>query len=174
MRCFLGLDIDMQSKLTIQAWREQVRLNIEKVVPVANFHITLLFLGQVQPGHLDQLCRQIDQHEFQSFSMKLDTLGYWSKPKILWLGASHVPEQTYELVNKLTSFAKNCHLALRERKYIPHLTLVRKSSVNPAAPLVSPEFECHFDKFCLFESLPGKHGVHYPVRQSWKLKADFH
>ena len=174
MRCFLGLDIDMQSKLEIQSWREQVQFNFEHAVPAANFHITLVFLGQVQPGHLDQLYRQIDEHEFQSFSLNLETLGYWPKPKVLWLCASHVPEQAYELVNKLTSFARNCHLCLRERKYIPHLTLVRKCSVNPAAPLLPPDFKCRFDKFCLFESVSGKHGIHYPIRQSWKFKADSH
>lgn len=169
MRCFLGLDLDGKSKLAIEQWREKALPHFAHPVPVANFHITSVFLGQIDNAQLDELTRAIDDCSFSPFSITLNKLGYWSKPRILWLGSESIPEQSIELASSLSSIAKQSNIPIQERPYIPHVTLVRKVTQETPAPLFMPDIECKFDTLHLFESLPGKHGVHYPSRAQWPL-----
>lgn len=170
MRCFLGLDLDAKTKLAVQAWRDKSLLHFERPVPVANFHVTSVFLGQVDEHQLDHLCSQIDSLEFDSFTLQFDYLGYWSKPKILWLGSSQTSESATLLANTLSGFAKHCRLPIHEKKYTPHITIVRKAPEHSPAPLFDPSFECKFTALHLFESVSGKQGVRYPIRKSWPFR----
>lgn len=170
MRYFLGLDPDGKTKLAMQAWREKALPNFERPVPVANFHVTSVFLGQVDEKQLDLLCSMIDDLDQPGFSLCFDHLGYWSKPKILYLGCREVPMEATQLANKLIHIAKKAHLQIQERHYIPHVTLVRKCPEHAPAPLIQPHFECQFEALHLFESVSGKHGVHYPIRHTWPFQ----
>lgn len=169
MRCFLGLDLDAKSKLAVEQWRDKAPPHFSHPVPAANFHITSVFLGQIDNFQLDQLTHAIEKCSFAPFSLRLDKLGYWSKPKILWLGSESVPNEAAELAEGLTSIAKQCKVTVQERPYVPHVTLVRKVNNNAPAPLFPPSIPCSFDTLHLFESVSGKHRVHYPSRAQWPL-----
>lgn len=169
MRCFLGLDLDAKSKLAVEQWRSKALPQFPHPVPVANFHITSVFLGQIDSAQLDQLTHEIDQCSFAPVTLTLDKLGFWSKPKILWLGCQTIPPEVEELAQTLTSIAKQCKIPIQERRYIPHVTLVRKVMNDAPAPLFPPQITCKFDTLHLFESVSGRHGVHYPSRVQWPL-----
>ena len=169
MRCFLGLDLDAKSKLAVEQWRSQALPHFPHPVPVANFHITSVFLGQIDTPQLDQLTNTIDKCSFSPVTLTLDKLGFWSKPKILWLGCEFIPAEVVEIAESLTSIAKQCKIPVQERRYIPHVTLVRKVSKEAPAPLFPPQITCQFNTLHLFESLSGKHGIHYPSRAQWPL-----
>ena len=167
MRYFLGLDLDGKQKLAIQAWRDKTLPHFSHPVPVSNFHVTSVFLGQVQENQLDEICQAIDGTEINPFSLHFNAVGYWSKPKILFLGCEHTPAIVRELTDRLENIARTARIVVPERKYIPHITLVRKCPEYAPAPLLPPDFECGFSALHLFESVSGKHGVHYPIRHSW-------
>lgn len=167
MRYFLGLDPDAKTKLAIESWREKALPAFPNPVPIANFHVTSLFLGQVSEHQLEQLCTDIDGLDLPAFSMHLNQLGYWSKPKILFVGCQNPPPEAETLAHTLLGFAKQAKIVVQERPYVPHLTLVRKCPEHAPAPLFEPDFTCRFDALHLFESVSGKHGVHYPIRHTW-------
>ena len=169
MRCFFGLDLDAKTKLAVDNWRQKALPHFEHPVPAANFHVTSIFLGQIDDGQMDDLCRALEECSFDPFSLTLDQLGYWSKPKILWLGCNDIPAQATELAESLTLISKQCGIQVQERKYVPHVTLVRKVTGETPAPLFQPDINCHFDTLHLFESVSSKHGVHYASRAQWPL-----
>lgn len=169
MRYFLGLDLHARQKLAIQAWRDKALPQFRHPVPVSNFHVTNVFLGQIQDNQLDQICQAIDRLEQDAFSLHFNTLGYWSKPKILYLGCEHIPDTVETLTERLQSIARAARIVVPERKYIPHITLVRKCPEHAPAPLLPPDFSCDFTALHLFESVSGKQGVHYPIRRTWPL-----
>lgn len=170
MRYFFAIEPNAQAKLNIQDWRERYLPPFNHPVPVGNFHITTTFLGQVEPDKLEIICNYIDNQPLPApFSLTLNQPGYWSKPKVYWLGCQQVPDGLLKLV-KLTEQAGNiAKLNLPKRPYIAHLTWARKCAVEPAAALVAPEFTTPITELGLYESVSAKSGVQYIKRFSWKL-----
>lgn len=169
MRYFLGFDLSANSKLAIEAWRNNALPKFTAPVAIKNLHITSVFLGQVTEQQLGKLCQSIDELTLQKFELTFDQLGYWAKPKILWLGCSQVNSIVQKANQKLTSLSVQAGIAVQKRDYIAHITLVRKNTTNPPAPIIEPNFHCEMEQLHLFESLSGKHGVQYPIRRSWDL-----
>ncbi|WP_299080264.1 RNA 2',3'-cyclic phosphodiesterase [uncultured Paraglaciecola sp.] len=170
MRAFFGLSPDIKTTLEIEAWRSKAFPDFAAPVPGANFHVTLAFLGQVSPTQLDALCENVDaMPEVQAFDVSLNHVGYWAKPKALWLGSHHTHPAHQQLVTHITHSCKMAGLQLTQREYIAHLTLARKCTVNPPAALIEPQFSWHNTEFHLYESVSGKQGVTYPIRHSWSI-----
>lgn len=174
MRAFLGISLNAQTKLAIESWRNRVFPHFKDSVPAANYHITLAFLGQISLVQQDQLSQEIDQQKHvNQFSVSLDSIGYWSKPKVLWLGCKTVSENQLQLVNVLSKCANWAGINLQKREYQAHLTLVRKCQFNPPAPLITPDFHFVVQAFHLYESVSGHNGVKYVIRNSWPLSSKF-
>ena len=174
MRAFFGLSPDPSTKMAIEAWRNKALPDFDSPVAPANFHVTLAFLGQVLPKHLDKMHASIDtMSAMKEFNVTLDHLGYWAKPKALWLGCEHTEPAHMALAKQLSKIAKIAGLTMRKDEYIAHLTLARKCKVNPPAALLAPNFTWQASQFHLFESVSGAHGVTYIIRQSWPLQKRF-
>jgi 2'-5' RNA ligase len=170
MRAFLGLEPSPQTKLAIQAWRNKALPTFEHPVAAANFHITLAFLGQISTQQQDKLEELINNlADISAFNVELDIVGYWPKPKALWLGCNNTTKQHQQLVNKLNTCAQQAGISLQKRPYQAHLTLVRKCTANPPAPLLPPNFGWQSQTFHLFESVSSPYGIVYPIRNTWKL-----
>ena len=174
MRAFLGLEPDAETKLAIAAWRNKAFPTFEHPVPASNFHITLTFLGHISAPQQDKLEELLNNvNDTSAFKVELDLLGYWPKPKALWLGCTNTSQQHLQLVNKLNSCAQNAGISLQKRPYQAHLTLVRKCSDNPPAPLIPPNFSWQTQAFHLFESCSTTKGVVYNIRKTWQLSPRF-
>lgn len=175
MRAFVGLDIDTKSKLAIEHWRSNampVRLLSGKnarQVPAANFHITLAFLDQITPQQQALLSQQLSGLQLPVLTLRIATTGYFSKPKVLWIGPESVPASLAELVRQVKSAARSSGIALKQERYQPHITLTRKITAPPPSPLLPPNFELQFSQFHLFASISETKGVYYPIQQSWDL-----
>lgn len=170
MRAFFAIEPPVHIKLAIESWREKALPSFVKSVPPANFHITLAFLGQVNDIQLDSLIQECETlTSTQGFSLSLDQLGYWPKPKALWLGCKHVAAAHSQLADQLTKISLKSAITMQKRAYIPHLTLVRKCTANPPAPLIDPTFSFKVEEFHLFESVSTANGVIYKQRKTWNL-----
>ena len=170
MRAFFGLSPDTKTKLAIEAWRKEAFPHLVAPVPVANFHVTLAFLGQVSTKQLDALCKEASHiYEIHTFGVLLDRLGYWPKPKALWLGCQNTQAEHLILSKRLIQIANTIGLQLPKKDDIAHLTLARKCLGHFPVPLIEPNFTWHNAEFHLFESVSGKKGVAYHIRHTWTL-----
>ena len=173
MRAFLGLEPDGKTKLAIDAWRNQALPEFSEFVAPSNYHVTLAFLGQLDVRQHDTLLQLIDEMPAPTqFKVTLNTVGYWPKPKALWLGCSHTAANHLNLAKRLSAVATTAGIAMLKRDYQAHLTLVRKCQQNPPAPVIEPFFSWQAQDFHLYESLSTAQGVRYKIRKSWRLVPD--
>lgn len=170
MRAFLGLSPNSETKLAIEDWRNNAFPDLYSPVPAYNFHVTLAFLGNVSVEQLDTLNHFFDDMpKISTFDVSLTTLGYWSKPKALWLGCQKTANEHLHLAMQAHEIAIKSGLQLEQQDYVAHLTLARKCKVKPPWPLVPANFQWHADQFHLFESKSTPHGVCYSIIKSWSL-----
>lgn len=193
MRSFIGIDLSFQEKLALETWREQAfpglpnHKNTRDItspnkgrriqsktgsvygVPMANFHITLCFTGDINSAQHDKLCGSLDEIEVEPFDINIDTSGFWAKPKIVFTAPSSPPPQLVSLANACTKAAKYAGIRVEQGDYRPHITIALKASETFPIPLIAPTLCVEVKAFHLFESFSDKQGVHYPIRESWSL-----
>jgi 2'-5' RNA ligase len=174
MRYFFGFDLNPSCKLSLDHWRDKALPAVGKAVPAGNFHITSLFLGQVEPAVMEQLVMHLDNQAFPSVALQLNQLGYFAKPKVLWLGCEDIPQSLIQIHEQLLTLANQHGLNLPKSRYIPHVTLFRKVLHNPPSAVLPIDLHCEFDQLHLFESVSTDSGVRYPIRYSWKIGTPSH
>ena len=136
-----------------------------EVVP-ENFHITLLFLGEVEEEVVACLNESISSITFEPFRIRLDQLGYFPKPRIFWVGPKEIPAELETLFKKLRNYAHRCGISKLSKRYQPHVTLLRKSEV-PVSDQNFVPIEWEVNDFHLVESQIGQHGAHYYTLESY-------
>jgi RNA 2',3'-cyclic 3'-phosphodiesterase len=104
------------------------------------------------------------------FTLTLDRLGYWPRPRIVWAGTGTTPDALRDLVAHLNTALSACGYQPEQRPYQAHVTLSRKAQAAPrrrdTPPIVWPA-----EEFCLVESVSEEHGSVYRVLARWPLRA---
>jgi 2'-5' RNA ligase len=154
-----------------RAARKPVRQSGGKPVTPDNYHVTLKFLGSADEEAFDCVCAAADAIRAQPFELRLDQIGFWPRPRTLWLGAEQAPEGLTALARTLDEAAEGCGFEPELRPYRPHVTLARKvpkpGEPGPVQPLVwRPE------AFVLAVSETRAQGAHYRVLRSWALTSE--
>ena len=133
-----------------------------------NFHITLLFLGEISHETAHCLSRAAQEMAARPFTMQLNRLGYFSKTKIFWVGPATVPSELESLFKGLRNCAQRCGISKLSKRYTPHVSLLRKCDI----PVTDPEFapiDWHVDEFHLVESRMDRNGARYYAVESFPL-----
>lgn len=173
MRLFFALEPDRQNAIDIADWRDRQLPCTGRAVPTANLHITLAFLGEISNHRLERLCLSVDEylqrHPAGSGALKLDQVGYWPKPRILWLGPSDWPEDLNQLAAGLAQLGSIEGGKRKRGAFQPHITLFRGCDRAPSAPASPPAFALPYRDFALMESRQGRRGVSYHPLAHWSL-----
>ena len=106
-----------------------------RYVPLANLHMTLHFIGNVDASLGDCLAEAARRVQSRAFTLTLDRIGHFKKLRIGWLGCRHVPTELVELHQRLADQLRPCDYQPESRRYQPHVTLARKQSVAGDAPV---------------------------------------
>jgi 2'-5' RNA ligase len=103
--------------------------------------------------------------------MKIDGLGYWYRPRILWAGPRETPEPLSQLVFDLQNGLQACGFEPERRRFKPHVTLYRKAGrTHPR--VIEPAIEWSVSEFVLAVSGGGARGApKYRVLKRWSLGA---
>jgi 2'-5' RNA ligase len=138
--------------------------------PVApgNLHLTLVFLGSTDAATRQEIERACDHLQAAAFTLTLDQLGYWPKPRIVWLGATAAPPELIALVAELNGIAARSGFPVDTRPYAPHITLMRKVRALKGGPVAPLQWEAR--SFSLMESQSTPQGVRYVELRRWNLQ----
>ena len=137
--------------------------------PVADLHITLVFLGstpQAQRHCYEQVAASMSVAPFE---LSLQHIGHWPKPRILWLGPDTQPDALLALVQSLNNGLQACGYTPETRPYQAHMTLARKVSRSLSQARIEP-IRWHVDHFALVASRTESTGVRYRVLETWPLR----
>lgn len=142
-----------------------------KRVPASNLHITLAFAGPVDAETAACLARRAADIRVAPFELCVDHAGYWPRPRILWIGPTHVPQPLWELAGALRTTLAGCGLVPEARGFQAHVTVARKV----AQAMEDPEFppvNWPVSRFCLVESAPSESGSSYRPLVCWPLEGE--
>ena len=130
--------------------------------------IRLVFLGAVAVERQPCLGEMAVALDARRFVLPLDTMGWWRRPQILWMGPSRTPRLLRELVSGLQRGIGKCGLVPDARPYEAHVTLARKARRAPSQdPPV--RIDWRIDRFVLVESVQGPAGPRYSIVGEWPL-----
>jgi 2'-5' RNA ligase len=136
IRTFLAVELPgearAQARSAIDALRPCVLGPPESVrwIPVENLHLTLKFLGSIDPDQVPRLlsgaAAKLAGEE--PFEVELGGLGAFPnarKARVLWLGVSRGAAQLARLARKLDAAARRIGVSRERRAFHAHLTLGR-------------------------------------------------
>lgn len=168
-KLFLGIALDKRQSQIICQLQDHIDTALKRV-PAANLHMTLAFFGQVSNEQQQQLEMQLSALCRHRFSVTLDTLTYWQKPRSLCITGEADDKALLQIVAESQSIAASLRLHQSDHSFTPHITVARKAQRLPPLqlnfdPLILTPGTVH-----LFESVSGAQGVSYPILRSWDLQ----
>lgn len=149
----------------VRATRSAVRRCGGRPTSAENLHLTVAFLGAITNGELAE-ARRVPPIPTPPFSLRLDTLGFWNRSRILWLGASGAPAELMALERMLWSGLGEAGFEREPRAFLPHLTLARQG--RPVTASIKA-VEWPVTDLALVESVPGRGSSTYHRREQWRL-----
>lgn len=166
-RLFFALWPDDELRVTIRKHLKKViQHGGGKRVHEQNLHITLCFLGSLDDEALRCVEQFADTLQFQAVDLIIDKADFWQKPRILWAGCTHVPQNLISFVHQLNLGMNDCGISLDARPFVPHITLMRKVNKAPQ-DMEFKAFHWNSTTFSLVESQTLPEGVKYTVIKRW-------
>lgn len=134
-----------------------------------NIHLTLAFLGAVEAERLPRVAAVADQIVLPSFEMCFDRLGWWRQNQVAWAATSETPRPLLDLVKALQLGLAAEGFKFEERRFAPHITLLRKANCPPGV-IESPPIVWDAHAFVLVRSTLHEGGPHYAIEKRWPLQ----
>ena len=131
-----------------------------RMVDRRDWHITLLYVGDVRERFIPELRAAAKAVQFEPFRLRLDRLEFWPRPKIAAMVPPRVPPELEKLHEDLKGVVFAAGNEPQQRVYRPHVTVVRNARsfetqrLSQAAMLEWAGFE-------LMESVPDRGGRTY-------------
>lgn len=172
VRAFFALEIpadrrEVLGRFIDRASAAEPRL---KWVPAGNLHLTLRFLGHVQPSVFDQVCSKLGGLPIAPFTLGLggvDLFGRGGRARVVWLAVTTGGPEAMALAAAIEAACVGAGLEPEARAFQPHLTIARapagartglKVGPLPPPPVVEP---WTVREVTLFRSTLGRSGAVY-------------
>ncbi len=138
-----------------------------RVTRLETIHLTLAFLGEVDPERVPEL--KAFRINAERHSLPIEQARFWKRNDIVWAGPRETPAQLAEVVLSLRLYLKARQFKVEEREFAAHITLVRKAR-EPAALPALPAVTWPVDDLALVRSRLSSGGSAYEVLQRYPLK----
>jgi RNA 2',3'-cyclic 3'-phosphodiesterase len=174
LRTFLCIPLQANVKDNISSiaskLQEQIKTRASWVQP-QNYHITVRFLGEIDPMltlSLKDACQDVTS-QIPSFKTKFDELGAFpslDRPRVIWVGGK-LPEHFRELLTLLDKKLSELGFTHAHQETMAHITLARiKGRVNTSLHQVTkkakkPDWVVQADSLVLMESQLTRKGPLY-------------
>ena len=146
-------------------------------VPSQNFHVTLRFIGEVQPTVAEDAASALSTISARPFDMQIRGCGVFGngKPRSIWAGVEP-HDALLHLQKKIERAFQQIGLAPDKRNFSPHVTLARLRNADPAK--VQRFVEEHnlyraapfrVDSFGLYSSELSHTGSIYHLEETYRL-----
>jgi 2'-5' RNA ligase len=134
-RLFFGIwpDDNAAEELAAQAAHLARKLG-GKAVPREKIHLTLAFLGKVADDRVAEA--MLVRARMPAIPLSTDFVGSFRGARVAWAGIEPAPEPLETLYHLLSAELAERGFALEDRRFVPHLTLVRKiERLQPRSPI---------------------------------------
>ena len=184
IRCFVAIEIPEPIQNRLEGIQESLQQQIQKAswVKPGNIHLTLKFLGDVDPADLDSIGGAIESvtMRHRSFSLCLGGVGAFpnlARPRVMWAGVKVGKERVYDLAEDINSALSHCGFSFDTKKFNPHLTIARLKGRMDLRPYTAEYHqydridgaEMTVDTISLVRSQLHPQGAIYSTLQSYPL-----
>lgn len=169
-RLFLALWPNDAVRAQLAQWADRTLLTPCRPIAASNFHITLVFLGNIDIDQRRCVSERLAKVNLSGFALRIDELLYKKRGEMLWAAPTHAPSTLMQGQSELARLVMSCGIALEARAYYPHINLARRLKRKPSLPRFEP-IEWSVDHFCLVASKTLPSGVEYEVLETWSMTA---
>jgi len=177
MRTFIAIPLPDECRATLGRIQQKMRVYQAEVrwVAIPSIHLTLKFLGDVDPAIVQRLADDLgsSMQMPRRFSLRIRGLGCFpnqKNPRIVWCGIEGEMERLSQLQQQVEKACERFGFAPEDRSFRPHLTLGRISGKRNLQPLLDCikmglDFESSFesDHFNIYKSILKPEGAVYTV-----------
>ena len=177
MRTFIAIPLSDECRMMLDQLQQSMRGYRADVrwVPVPSIHLTLKFLGEVEPEIIPKLTESLEtetrpQH---GFALRLRGLGCFpnqKSPRVVWCGIDGDTGSLSQLQQQVETACNSLGFPPETRAFHPHLTLGRVNGKRNLQPLVDcikmgSDLESSFraDHFNIYKSVLKPQGAVYTI-----------
>lgn len=167
---FIGIKLPQELAEQLVELRNVWHLNeTHKRLPAAeDLHITLQYLGAVDPEKLRCLHQKLDLLHVPSMKITLkgiSTFGNPSTPRVVYAAVKEQP-LLYDLQHVILEKCLELNLAVDTKKFVPHVTLAKKWSgqqVGFAKEMMLEEASFYVNQFAVYAIHPGENPSYHAI-----------
>lgn len=126
MRAFIAIDLAQAVRQRIADLSEKIDDPACNKVEPENFHMTLKFLGDVEPARIEKLKGELTAVKYEPFDVEVKGAGVFPKLsyiKVIWVGANGDFQPLVDRIDSITQDIKT-----RDHNFHPHITIARVKS----------------------------------------------
>lgn len=186
LRTFIALPITDGVAAFLKRMQERLRSPVANIrwVPVANIHLTLKFLGDIDPSRVPAINARLDAvaRSIPCFTLTAEGVGVFPnlrQARVFWVGFSGVNKPLEALQQKLESGLETLGFKREPRPFRAHLTIGRSRQrtdskalgalLEPLKTEVSDSFGV--DQIRLYQSVLTPSGAEYSLLHTAHLAA---
>ena len=180
MRLFVGLAVDDAVKETLERLTLRLRAKDDGLrwSTPDQWHVTLVFLGEVDDGARARLVRELAEVRQPVLTLRMERLGVFERVGILHAEVEVSP-MLLRLYEAVASAVKRVGLEVEDRPYRAHITLARSRNkdgrktierLRRTAEQQKLEGRWGSAEFLLYESQLSPVGSRYVVRERFALQ----
>lgn len=170
-RYFLAAWPDDSVRMHLAEWSDAIQTGSSaRRVPASKLHITLVFLGTLEPVQLQAVRSAAMETRWTGATLTLDRIGYWKRSRIVWAGSRDGSAALTALAEQLRSRLRRSGFQVEERPFAPHVTLYRNARRRPRWR--RQVIEWRIEEFCLVQSRRTPDGSEYEVLERWSAHGD--
>lgn len=134
IRSFIAFDIDNDSVVNriASAQKLLIQTNADlKLVEPKNIHVTVRFLGAINPEMVEKVYAAMENVKFTPFNIQLTGLGVFpttNYPRVVWAGITDGADQLKSIFEQLEPQIHDLGFAPDPNGFSPHLTIARVRS----------------------------------------------
>jgi len=134
IRSFIAIEIDSEEILShFTSIQKKLKLSGGdlKLVESSNIHVTMQFLGDVDPYLVEKISNQMESLTFSPFDMEIVGLGAFpsvKRPRTIWAGVHRGREEISSIYDQLELSLTKLGFSKSTRKFSPHITIARVRS----------------------------------------------
>lgn len=168
VRLFFAAVPDPEPRARLRQAADSLQIATARAVPADQYHLTLLFLGAVDPVRLPAVRAVGMARRTCGFELRLDRWRHWREQSLLVAVPSEVPAQLTELRDALAHGVARVGVGFDARPFLPHVTALKKVAQAPV-PSGPGVLVWRVDSFALVASQRQGSASVYTVVESWPL-----
>ncbi len=185
MRTFIAIPLPEECRHRIRQVQDQMRSFDADVrwTAIPSIHLTLKFLGEIDPASLPQLVAALRQGaSLTGFPVTIRGLGAFPdlrNPRVIWCGIEGATDRLAMLQAAIETSCEALGFKREERPFRPHLTLGRVQGKKKLQPLMDyirigtgPEHTFRADHFNIYQSVLSPRGAIYTALEKIDLSQE--